>query len=271
MGRLATVAAAAVLLLASGPARADGGGDFDVKAALAASRAAVGSVIPDVTLRDVEGRPVRLSSFRGRPLVISFVYTSCLRVCPVITQTLAEAAASARAVVGDDGFAIATIGFDSRADTPARMADFARAQGIDDPNWVFLSADAKTVETLAHALGFTFMRLAAGGFDHLAQTSILDADGRLYRQIYGDRFEAPALVEPLRELALDRPVAADSGALDGLIERVRLVCTFYDPVTGRYALDYSLFIGLAIGAASLGGVGFIIVRSWLRLRRQRLA
>jgi len=72
-------------------------------------------------------------------------------------------------------------------------------------------------------------------------------------------------------VALDRPVVADGNAIDGLIERVRLVCTFYDPVTGRYALDYSIFIGLAIGAASLGGVAFIIVRSWLRLRRQRLA
>jgi len=269
MRRLLTVAVAAALALAPGIARADGEKSFDVKDALAASRAAVGRAIDDFTLRDAEGRAIRLSSFRGRPLVVSFVYTSCLRVCPVITQTLAEAAASARAVVGDNGFAIATIGFDSRADTPARMASFARAQGIDAPNWVFLSADAATVEALARELGFTYLRLAAGGFDHLAQTSIIDADGRLYRQIYGAQFDAPALVEPLRELALDRPTAA--GALDGLIDRVRLVCTFYDPVTGRYALDYSIFIGLAIGAASLGGIGFVIVRSWLRLRRQRLA
>lgn len=242
--------------------------DFDLDAALATSRAVVGRPVADVALRDTDGRPVRLSSFRGKPLVVSLVYTSCLNVCPTVTQTLAEHVESARAVVGPHAFSIVTIGFDTRADTPARMARFARAQGIDDPDWRFLSGDAKAIATLARDLGFTYAR-TPGGFQHLAQTSILDAEGRLYQQIYGDRFEAPALVEPLKALAFDRPQAA--GAIDALVERVRLVCTFYDPVTGRYTLDYSLFIGLAIGGVSLSVVGFVIVRSWLRLRRQRPA
>ncbi len=267
MFRASLLAIAAGAAFASSAALAQAR-DFDLDAALATSRAAVGRLIGDAVLRDADGREVRLSSFRGKPLVVSLVYTSCLRVCPTITRTLAEHIESARAVVGAHAFSVVTIGFDARADTPARMARFARAQGIDDPDWRFLSGDAATVSALARDLGFTYLR-TPGGFQHLAQTSILDSDGRLYQQIYGDQFEAPALVEPLKALAFDRPQAA--GTLDALVERVRLVCTFYDPVTGRYTLDYSLFIGLAIGGMSLSAVGFVIVRSWLRLRRQRLA
>ena len=40
------------------------------------------------------------------------------------------------------------------------------------------------------------------GFDHLAQTTVIDAHGRIYRQVYGDAFAVPALVEPLKDLAL---------------------------------------------------------------------
>jgi protein SCO1/2 len=41
----------------------------------------------------------------------------------------------------------------------------------------------------------------------------------------------------------------------------------YDPASGRYRFDYSVFVGMAIGALSLGGIGFVLVRGWLRARR----
>jgi protein SCO1/2 len=53
---------------------------FDEKAALKESQAAIGREAGDYTLRDSEGRTVRLAELRGKPLVVHFVYTGCFQV-----------------------------------------------------------------------------------------------------------------------------------------------------------------------------------------------
>jgi len=63
------------------------GPDFDEKAALATSQAAIGRMLEDVTLRDRSGKTVQLANYRGKPLVISVIYTSCYHICPTTTST----------------------------------------------------------------------------------------------------------------------------------------------------------------------------------------
>jgi protein SCO1/2 len=238
--------------------------DAGQTAALESSQAAVGRIVGDVRLRDMDGKPVYISAFRGRPLVVSLIYTSCAQTCPLLTQTLADIADVARDALGEDSFSLATIGFDVSVDTPERMRAFAREQSIGGPRWAVLSADAGGIDRLTHDLGFTYYR-SAKGFDHLAQITILDADGRVYRQVYGETFDAPALVEPLKQLVFG--TRSEFTSVEGLVNRVRLFCTIYDPSSGRYTIDYSLFIGMFIGAVSLAAVGSVLVRGWLRQRR----
>jgi len=236
---------------------------FDSKAAIAHSQAAIGRRLGDFTFLDTKRRTVRLNDYLGKPLVVNMVFTACAQSCPIIVQTLADAVEVARDAVGADTFSVVTIGFDARDDTPERMRAFARAQGIDLPNWKFLSGEQDAIERLSETLGFIYFP-SPRGFDHLAQTSVIDAEGRVYRQVYGARFSAPALVQPLLDLVFGR--RAEAGPLTGLVDRVRLFCTFYDPASGRYRFDYSIFIALAVGAGSLIGVGTILIRAWLRAR-----
>ena len=269
---LVLVAALAAALLVGLPAAAHEGGahhrraaDFDAAAALRISQAAVGRRIGDYRLRDRSGRTVSLARFRGRPLVISLIYTSCADICPTITRNLAHAVAAARAALGKDAFAVATIGFDTRADTPERMRIFARQQGVDDPDWAFLSADAATIEALTRDLGFVFFR-SPKGFDHIAQTTVVDAQGRIVSQVYGPDVPVPQLVEPLKDLAFATR-NTDPATLSGWLNRVRLFCTIYDPAQGRYRFDYSIFVALGTGLVSLGAVAVFLVRHWrARLR-----
>jgi protein SCO1/2 len=191
------------------------------------------------------------------------VFTACTNSCPIVVQTLAKAVDVAQEAVGKDAFSVVTIGFDARDDTPDRMQAFARAQGVDLPNWTFLSGDAAAIEGLADNLRFVYFP-SPRGFDHLAQTTVIDGKGVIYRQVYGAEFNAPALVEPLIELVFNRP--AESGTLAYLANRIRLFCTYYDPSRERYRFDYAIFIGLVVGAGSLIGVGTILVRAWLRAR-----
>jgi AhpC/TSA family len=52
---------------------------LDEREALRAGEAAIGRAVPDLTLQDREGRPVRLADYRGKPLLVSFIYTGCRR------------------------------------------------------------------------------------------------------------------------------------------------------------------------------------------------
>ncbi len=268
MGRFTgfcSIAALGLILAAPSSAHQVDPVAFDPEAAIRYSQSAIGRQVGSHRFLDREARPVELADFRGKPLVVNLVYTSCAETCPLIVQTLLRAAEVAEDALGAESFSVVTVGFDTDDDTPERMRAYAGRQGVDVANWRFLSTDHQTVERLSADLGFIYYP-SPRGFDHLAQTTVLDAEGRVYNQIYGADFEPPALVEPLKALALGDPKGFAS--LGGLIDRVRLFCTFYDPAGDRYTLDYSIVIGIVIGALSLIGVAVVLVRSWLATSRR---
>ena len=234
------LAASFLLLLATS------GIAFDEKDALRASQAAIGRQPGEHVFRDSEDREVRLSQLRGQPLVVNFVYTGCFQVCPTVTRFLAQSVVEAERAVGAGKFRVATIGFNLPFDTPQAMKQFARKQGITTPDWVFLTPDAATLPQLLADFGFSFEQTTAG-FDHLLQASIVDADGKVYRQLYGESFSAPQFVGPLVELIAHAPRPA--GDLSALIDQVKLLCTVYDPASGRYRVNYAIVIELLVGAS----------------------
>lgn len=243
---------------------------LDERQAIAASRAAIGSQ-PDPAIRftTTEGRQVTLGDYRGKPLVVSFVYTACSQVCPATTRFLAKAVREARGVLGEGAFNVASIGFDIPMDNPMSMRVFAKQQGIDDRRWAFLTPEPGMPQRLAASFGFSYAA-TAGGYDHLTQVTVLDAEGRVFAQLYGESFALPLLVGPLKELALSGgPQAASAASVPraeaGLsaLERVRILCTVYDPVSGSYKLDYRLFIELATGASvAVLVLGFLLRERW---------
>lgn len=236
---------------------------FDAKAALERSQAAVGNNLGALRFTDSRKRSVTLTDFMDRPLIISLVYTGCADICPTVTETLAHAVDVARDALGDDAFRVVTIGFDARNDTPDRMRHYAASRGIRIDGWHFLSADGATIDQLARDLGFQF-RPSPQGFDHMSQTTVVDKGGKVYRHIYGPDFDPPLLVEPLKQVIFGKRTEMTS--LEGLLNRVRLYCTLYDPASGKYRFDYSLLISIVLGGASLALVGGVLVRALWRHR-----
>lgn len=250
------------LVLASGASARE---KLDAEIAYDASQAAIGNQTGNHVLVDQNGKALALADLRGRPLVVSLVFTSCATVCPITTDHLRKQVTAARKAIGDGSFAVLTFGFDASGDTPTRLAAFAgthRIAGIRD--WHVASADEATTAALLKELGFSFTA-AARGFDHVTQTSILDAQGRVYRQVYGDAFPLPVLTEPLKELVLG--TRTRSMAPEDLVDRINFLCTVYNPLTGAYRFDYGIFFGIFFGAVSLLISGFIIFRLWRGRRR----
>ena len=242
------------------------GRDLDPREALAISQGAVGRVVGDYTLIDRDGKVVRVADYRGKPLIVQFVYTGCFQVCPTTTKFLGRAVAEGQRALGRDTFHVVTIGFNLPFDTPEAMREFQRKQGIDLPNWDFVAAGPAAVDGLARDTGFVWTPTASG-FDHLTQATIVDARGRVFRQIYGESFELPMFVGPLRELVTGAPAPAEN--VTGLLEKVRILCTIYDPRSGRYRLNYGLFIEVLVGLSVLGATLYYLGSEWRRHRRTR--
>lgn len=273
MATAALVAAVAFLAPALAPAQDHSGhaspsADWDPERALAFSQAAIGRQPGGHRLTTPEGATLTLESLRGQPLVVSLIYTSCYHTCPVITQTLRRVVEVGDEAFGPGQYHVLTLGFDAPNDTPARMRSYMKQHGIARAGWLAASANAVTVQALASELGFIFFA-SPKGFDHLAQTTVIDAGGRVYRQVYGEDFAPPALVEPLKELIYGIP--AREAGIGGWVAGIKLFCTVYDPKAGRYRFDFTPFISIGFALSIFAALLFIGWRSFSRWSRERRA
>lgn len=264
----AAVLCAAALAAAPLPAGAEGVPALDQRQAVLDSQAVIGTTPPEFTLLDRRERPLRLADYRGKPLLVSFIYTGCFTVCPLQTRALHEAVKGLDRMLGPHQFNVVSVGFNQPFDTPTAMRAFAAQHRIDDPNWEFLSPHPRQVAALTKAYGFSWVETPAG-FDHVVGVTVVDARGRIHAQVYGDRLTAEALGVPLRELILSAPPAGKVPTLDELVERVRILCTVYDPDTGEYRYDWKLLLEIVGGLAFFASAGIYLWREWRAQRRAR--
>lgn len=229
--------------------------------ALAYSQAVIGQPLQGVELTRTDGSAVSLEEYRGKPLVISTIFTSCHHICPTTTQNLDKVVQKARQALDADSFQVVTVGFDTANDSPQRMQQFRSSTGVEDEHWDFLSGDADNMAKLVRQLGFIYTP-SSRGFDHLIQSSIIDAQGKVYRQVYGISFPTPHLIEPLKELVFGEP--REQSTLDYLGNRIRLFCTVYDPATDSYYIDISVFIGTIVGLIVSIIFGRVLLKEWRR-------
>ncbi|HXE46900.1 MAG TPA: SCO family protein [Ramlibacter sp.] len=240
---------------------------LDQTEAIRASQAVIGQPIGDYELLNRDGQPVRLASFRGKPLLVSFIYTGCFQVCPTTTRSLDETVRSLQGRFGDNLFNVVSIGFNQPADSPQALKAFAAQLRLSRPNWDFLSPPAAVVGPLTRDFGFRYEATPAG-FDHVLQVTLVDAQGRIARQVYGDKPAADEIGEPLKQMLSGAPLPPQTKLAD-LIDRVRLLCTVYDPKTGSYRVDYSLAIEIAGGLTFILAMALYMLNEWLERRKAR--
>ncbi len=120
-------------------------------------------------LRDEDGTMVRLSDLRGRPAIVTFLYTTCRDTCPLTTQQIRQALDE----LGHDVPVIA-VSVDPANDTPQRARSFSLKQGMTGRmRWV-LGTSAQ-LQRIWRAYGVA-PQSSTG--DHSASTVLLDVRGR---------------------------------------------------------------------------------------------
>ncbi|MDP2821147.1 MAG: SCO family protein [Sulfuritalea sp.] len=229
---------------------------LDEKAALQLSQSVIGKPVGDHVLLDRQERPTPLAKYRGKPLLVNFVYTACFQVCPTTTKNLQKAVENTVGMLGPNRFNIVSIGFNQPFDSPQAMNAFATQYGIHLPNWEFLSPAPAIVDDLTQNFGFSYVATTAG-FDHMNQVTLVDAEGKIFRQIYGETFTAEDLAEPLKAMIAGAPIPPQTNTLTELVDRIRIICSVYDPVTGRYRTNYALYVEIA------GFISFTFFMGWV--------
>lgn len=143
---------------------------------------------PDFTLLDLEGRSVRLAEFQGRVVVLSFIYTSCPGVCPLVTQRMALLQSRLReARLFPSPVSLLSVTVDPEGDSGAGLARYAKGFGADPDGWRFLRESPERLRAVLAAYDEWTKRLLGGELDHPARVYLIDPQGRI-REIYSLSF-----------------------------------------------------------------------------------
>ncbi len=149
------ILAMAAILGVPAPASADGAASGEhahgsVPAAAIVTRSTARYVIPDVRLVRQDGATVTLAKELddGRPVVLTFIYTSCGTVCPLISHTLSQLQGMLGAHRGRAH--LMSISIDPEQDTPARLRDYAKTFDAG-PEWQHYTGTLAASEAVQRA------------------------------------------------------------------------------------------------------------------------
>jgi protein SCO1 len=147
---------------------------------------------PSFRLRDEQNRLVGPQTYRGRWVVVTFLYTHCPDVCPLIANQLAAAGRQ------DAGLRVLAVSVDPARDTLAAVRTFLRAHHAG-PNFHYVIGKRPA---LAHVWGLYHVAALAGPsgtVSHNAISVLIDPKGH-ERVLFDSQVTARAVLDAMRTL-----------------------------------------------------------------------
>jgi protein SCO1 len=145
------------------------------------SRLAVIRAAADFTLIDQNAKSVKLSDYKGKVLLVSFVFTTCNGSCPATTHRLAKV----RAALDDQrkhNVVFLTITLDPARDTPEALRRYIKLYDLP-ADWMFLTGSPETVAQTIADWGMWVKPTANGQLDHPSRIFLVDQELRI-REVY---------------------------------------------------------------------------------------
>lgn len=143
----------------------------------------IGEKLPEFTLLDQTGQAVAGSRFRGKQVVLNFIYSRCpiATMCPAATLKMMELQKAAH-TAGVSNFELVSISLDPEFDTPGVLKEYAEVRGIDTTNFSFLTGPDAAVRQLLAQLG-VIREFDGATIKHSLSTVLINEQGKIiYRQ-----------------------------------------------------------------------------------------
>lgn len=175
-------------------------------AAPALARLKTGDAVPDAHFVDQDGRKVDFSTFKGKTVVLTFIYTSCPlpTFCPLMDRHFATLQGKFR---NDPALKnrvhLVTISFDPTTDTPPVLKKHAEDLHADFKTWTFLTGNRDDIDQFGSYFGLVVTRAENDPRDvtHTLRTAIVDADGKLVKVYTGNEWTPEQVLADLKPVA----------------------------------------------------------------------
>lgn len=219
----------------------------------------LGSTIPlDLSFLDEYGKPVRLRDLVTKPTIITLVYFRCPGICSPLLNGLATTIDHMDMDAGKD-YNIITISFDPKesyqtaAEKKKNYLEEMKKK-LPENSWKFLTGDSTSIAKITDAIGFRYQPQGSD-YMHSAVITVLSADGKITRYLYGVDF-----------LPLDLKlgiIEASEGKVGPTINKLLKLCYSYDPAGRKYVLNITRIAGSGMVVLI---VAFVLI---LRIKKKK--
>jgi len=169
---------------------------------------APGDPTPDFKLHNQDGRAIHLGQFRGKALLITFIYTRCPLpdFCPRVTRnfaTIEKQLAASPALLAKTH--LLSVSFDPEHDTPERLRAYgATYMGSNAKNafahWEFAVPEKPVLAEMAKFFDLGITNEADATITHTLSTTLIGPDGKVVRFYPGNEWTAAQLTADVRQL-----------------------------------------------------------------------
>jgi protein SCO1 len=149
-----------------------------------------GDEVPDFTLRNQDDRPIHISQYRGKTLLLTFIYTRCPLpdFCPRTSQSFSEIYRNLQSFAPSVARPhLLTVSFDTEHDTPAVLREYAGRymHPVSFTDWEFAGGTPEEIKKITSYFGLSFQR-DSGQIIHSLVTALIGSDGKLVHLYLGN-------------------------------------------------------------------------------------
>lgn len=161
----------------------------------------LGSVpAPDFHLTDQSGQPISLAQFRGKPVVLTFLYTHCPDACPLTAEKLHAAQVQLGSAASQ--VVMLAVSVDPQGDTPDSALSFSQEHKLS-ANWHYLLGTHEELAPIWNAYSVYVPAAAAQKPIHTSAVYVIDAEGR-ERLFLDNDFTSTQLTNDLKALLKEK-------------------------------------------------------------------
>jgi protein SCO1/2 len=161
-----------------------------------ASRQSVQIPAPTFTLADQEGQPFAFQSWRGRVVLVTFGFTTCPDVCPLLAANLAAIRQElSEADLTRTGLLFVTT--NPEHDSPTVLRAYGAQLGADFSTWKFLTGSVQELGPVWRGFGVVVQERGPGQVDHTTLTTLVDREGIRRVNYYGTRWRPETVMDDL--------------------------------------------------------------------------